>query len=234
MELAKQLGSEQPFYGLQSPPADEAAGTAMSIEEMARLYCQEVLRVQSEGPYLVGGWSMGGWIAFEIARQLKLSGRKVALLALFDTYPRAKVGVSGNGNQENKLSMLASFALDLARSIDKDWTAQAEEFLLLESRQQWALLLETLVKDGLLPHDGAEAALEGLLNVFSRNFTAQDNYVPSLQEQSTLLFRAAENHGAPSDVVEEWTALTGGSLDVHEIPGNHYTLLRSAPCFIGR
>jgi amino acid adenylation domain-containing protein len=227
MELAKQLGSGQPFYGLQSPPADEAVGTTMSIEEMAGLYCQEVLRVQTEGPYLLGGWSMGGWIAFEMARQLKLSGRNVALLALFDTYPLTKAGMNGNGNQEHKLSMLASFSLDLARSLGKDWTGRAEEFLLLEPRQQWALLLEMMVNDGFLPHEGSEAMLEGLLNVFTRNFTARNKYSPSLQEQSTLLFRAAENHGAPGYVVEEWATLTGGSLEVHDIPGNHYTLLRA-------
>ena len=227
MELARQLGSEQPFYGLQSPPVDEATGATMSIEEMARLYCQEVLRVQSKGPYLLGGWSMGGWIAFEMARQLKLSGRKVALLALFDTYPPSKVGVSINGNQEYKLSVLPSFALDLAHSLGKDWTVQAEEFMLLEPRQQWASLLEMLVNDGFLPQEGAEAALQGLLNVFTRNFTACDTYSPSPHEQPTLLFYAVENHGAPSYAVEEWTALTGGSLEAHEVPGNHYTLLRA-------
>ena len=59
MELAKQLGSEQPFYGLQSPPVDEAVGTTMSIEEMARLYCQEVLRVQRRRP-LFAGWLVHG------------------------------------------------------------------------------------------------------------------------------------------------------------------------------
>jgi thioesterase domain-containing protein/acyl carrier protein len=226
MELAKQLGPDQPFYGLQSPPADEAAGTTMSIEEMARLYCQEVLRVQSEGPYLLGGWSMGGWIAFEMARRLKLSGKDVALLALFDTYPLAKAGVSGNGNGEHELSALARFSLDFARSLDKDWTSRAEEFLLLDPRQQWALLLETLVNDGFSPQEGSEAALEGLLNVFTRNFTAGGKYSPSPQEQDTLLFRAAETHGAPGYVVEEWAALTGKSPEVHEIPGNHYTFLK--------
>ena len=229
MELARQLGPEQPFYGLQSPPADEVVGTTMTIEEMARLYCQEVARVQSEGPYLLGGWSMGGWIAFEMARQLKLAGREVALLALFDTYPLGKAGGSGNGNgnPEKKLSVLASFALDLARSLSKDWAGQAEDFLLLEPREQWASLLEMLVDDGFLPQEGAEPVLEGLLSVFTRNFTAKDTYAPFPQEQSTVLFQAAENHGAPGYVVEEWRALTGGALEVHEIPGNHYTLLRS-------
>lgn len=226
-ELTRQLGPEQPFYGLQSPSVDEAVGTTITIEEMARLYCQEVLRVQSEGPYLLGGWSMGGWIAFEMARQLKLSGREVALLALFDTYPLGKVGVSVNGNQEHKLTVLASFALDLARSLGKDWAGRAEEFLQLEPGQQWASLLEMLIQDGFLPQEGSETVLEGLLNIFTRNFTAKDKYSPSPQEQSTVLFQAGENHGAAGYVVEEWRALTGGSLDVHEIAGNHYTLLRT-------
>ena len=227
MELAKQLGSEQPFYGLQSPPVDEAVGTTMSIEEMARLYCQEVLRVQGEGPYLLGGWSMGGCIAFEMARQLKLSGKNVELLALFDTYPLTKVGVSVNGDQEHKLSTLARFALDLAHSLGKDWAVEAKEFLLLEPQQQWASLLEMMVRDGFLPHEGAEAVLEGMLSVFTRNFAALDSFVAAPQEQPALLFQAAENHGEPGYLVEEWRGLTKGSLEAHEIPGNHYTLLRS-------
>ena len=170
---------------------------------------------------------MGGCIAFEMARQLKLSGKNVELLALFDTYPLTKVGVSVNGDQEHKLSTLARFALDFARSLGKDWTGRAEEFLLLEPRQQWALLLEMLLNDGLLPQEGAEAVLEGMLNIFTRNFTAGDKYLPSPQEQPTVLFQAAEKHGAPRYVVEEWAALTGGSLEVHKIPGDHYTLLRT-------
>lgn len=225
-ELAKHLGSNQPFYGLQSPPVSESAGTTMSIEEMAQMYCKEILRVQSEGPYLLGGWSMGGWIAFEMARQLKLSGKAVGLLALFDTYPPANPDARANVHEEDKLSMFASFAFDLSRSLGKDWTAQAEEFLRSEPRQQRKLLLETMIKDGLLPTDGAEAALESLLNVFARNSFARDNYSVSAQRQSTILFQAADNDAEPGYNPEEWAALTGGSLEVHTIPGDHYTLLR--------
>ena len=218
MELAKHLGAGQPFYGLQAPLAGEPEGIAMSIEEMARLYCHEILRVQNEGPYFLGGWSMGGWIAFEMARQLKVSGRTVALLALFDTYPPGK---------EHKLSVLASFALDVSQSLGKDWTRLAEEFLRSEPRQQWALLLDMLVNDGLLPQDGAEAALKELLNVFTRNSVARDNYSPSPQRQSTIIFQAADSNAAPGHDPEDWTALTGESLELHKIPGNHYTLLRA-------
>ncbi len=227
MDLAKQLGSEQPFYGLQSPPASESVEIPISIEEMARLYCQEILRVQSEGPHLLGGWSMGGSIAFEMARQLKLSGKSVALLALFDTHPPAKVGVSADGDKEHKISMLVRFAADLSQSLGKDWTGLAEGFLRSEPQQQWALLLETLVNDGLLPQDGVDAAFKELLNVFTRNSVARDNYSPSSQEQSTILFQAAENNAPQGYDPGEWAALTGGSLEVHEIPGDHYSLLRA-------
>jgi thioesterase domain-containing protein/acyl carrier protein len=228
MELARLLGPEQPFYGLQSPPENEVIGTTMTVEEMARLYCQGVLQVQSEGPYLLGGWSMGGWVAFEMARQLKLSGREVALVALFDTYPLRKIGGSTNGNREHKLSVLASFALDLARSLGKEWAVKAQEFMQLNPQQQWASLLEMVVHDGFLPRDGAEAVLEGLLRMFTRNFTALDSYAAVPQhEQPTLLFQAAESYGTPGYLVEQWRGLAQQSLEAHEIPGTHYTLLRT-------
>jgi amino acid adenylation domain-containing protein len=226
LELAKNLGPERPFYGLQSPPANES-GIAMSIEEMARLYCQEILHVQSEGPYLLGGWSMGGWIAFEMARQLKLSGKTVSLLALFDSYPPAGAGVGANGNEERRFSMLARFAADLSQSLGKDLTGLEERFLRSEPQQQWALLLETLVNDGFLPQDGAEILLKELLNIFTRNSAAIDNYLPVPQEQSTVLFQAADNHAAPGYDPQQWAALTGASLEIHKVPGDHYTLLRA-------
>jgi amino acid adenylation domain-containing protein len=227
MELSRQLGTEQPFYGLQSPPEDEIAGNTITIEEMAGLYCREILQVQNEGPYLLGGWSMGGLVAFEMTRQLKLSGREVALLALFDTYPLRKADGSANGNPEQQIPVLANFALDLARSLGKDWAVKAKEFLLLEPQQQWASLLEMLAHDGFLPREGAETVLEGLLSMFTRNFTARNSYVAAPQEQPTLLFHVAESHGEPGQLVEEWRGLTQESLEAHEIRGNHYTLLRA-------
>src|SRR5436309_7819789 len=52
---------------------------------MAALYINEICRVQPEGPYFLGGYCLGGTIAYEIAQQLTSRGAVVALLALFDT-----------------------------------------------------------------------------------------------------------------------------------------------------
>jgi thioesterase domain-containing protein len=58
---------------------------AASIEEMADRYLESVRRVRPVGPYLLGGWSFGGVLAFEMARRLTAQGHTVPLLALIDS-----------------------------------------------------------------------------------------------------------------------------------------------------
>jgi thioesterase domain-containing protein len=54
---------------------------------MASHYLDAIRTIQPEGPYMLGGLSFGGTVAFEMARQLKATGEEVALLALLDTFP---------------------------------------------------------------------------------------------------------------------------------------------------
>lgn len=84
-DLSKHLGPDQPFYGLQAQGLDGQRPCLKTIEEMATLYVQEVRRFQPHGPYYLGGYCMGGTVAYEMAQQLRAQGDDVALLALFDT-----------------------------------------------------------------------------------------------------------------------------------------------------
>jgi len=84
-DLSRHLGSDQPFYGLQSQGLDGSRPPLTKIEEMAALYLKEIRRVQPHGPYFLGGYCGGGTIAFEVAQQLRADREPVALLALFDT-----------------------------------------------------------------------------------------------------------------------------------------------------
>lgn len=83
-ELSKQLGSDQPFFGLQARGLDGSQTPIEKIEDMADLYRTEISKVQPHGPYFLGGYCMGGAVAYEMARQLRVAGEEVALLALFD------------------------------------------------------------------------------------------------------------------------------------------------------
>jgi len=84
-ELSENLGSDQPFYGLQSQGLDGAYPPLTRIEDMAALYVKAIRRRQPHGPYLIGGYCGGGLIAFEVAQQLQSEGEETALLALLDT-----------------------------------------------------------------------------------------------------------------------------------------------------
>ncbi|HEY6147837.1 MAG TPA: AMP-binding protein, partial [Thermoanaerobaculia bacterium] len=84
--LARTLGPDQPFYGLQSQGLDGARAPYETVEEMAAHYVREVRGAQPEGPYYLGGYSFGGKVAFEMARQLAQQGQKTAFLGFFDTF----------------------------------------------------------------------------------------------------------------------------------------------------
>jgi amino acid adenylation domain-containing protein len=80
--LARHLGSDQPFYGLQ-----DGIGNPTQIEALATCYLDEIRPIQSVGPYLLGGICSGGVVAFEMAQQLLARGQQVPLLALVEPVP---------------------------------------------------------------------------------------------------------------------------------------------------
>jgi len=85
-ELGRAMKPDYPFYGLQSQGLDGKQPLLTSIEDMAAHYLVEMRTVQPKGPYHLGGFSMGGLVAYEIARRLRAGGEEVGLLVLFDTY----------------------------------------------------------------------------------------------------------------------------------------------------
>ena len=81
--LARALGKEQPFY-LVDPYKYEykSADTPTSLEEVAAAHLQSIRAVQPEGPYLLGGFCIGAYLAYEVARQLQAQGQQIELLLL--------------------------------------------------------------------------------------------------------------------------------------------------------
>lgn len=96
-ELAQNLGKNQPFYGLQ-PIGLDGKTPLTRIEDMAAHYIEALRSVQPKGPYFLGGWSFGGWVAFEMAQQLQKSGEEVALLAVLDTLAPIPGNIPSLGN----------------------------------------------------------------------------------------------------------------------------------------
>ena len=84
-QLARLLGPDQPFYGLQARGLDGKEAPFISVPEMARHFVNEIQQLRPQGPYVIAGACTGGLIAYEIAQQLKAQGKGVTLL-LMDTW----------------------------------------------------------------------------------------------------------------------------------------------------
>ncbi|RKH57012.1 AMP-binding protein [Corallococcus llansteffanensis] len=108
--LARQLGPERPVYAFQAPQLDRGGVESMTVEGLATEYLQALREAQPRGPYLLGGWSFGGLVAFEMACRLQAEGEQVARLVLFDTLAPGRVEPPW---KHRVLSKLARHALPL-------------------------------------------------------------------------------------------------------------------------
>lgn len=125
-ELSEHLGSDLPFYGLQAQGLDGGCAPLARIEDMAAAYVKEIQRAQPSGPYFIGGYCMGGTVAYEVAQQLQAKGQEIAFLGLFDTMNWKKVLVpSSMGKAYHGLQRLAFHA---ANFLNLDFQGQSEFF----------------------------------------------------------------------------------------------------------
>jgi len=84
--VARQLGSDQPFYALERPDLNGPPLKDDSVEALAALAVADIRTVQPHGPYHLAGHCFGGMVMLAVAQQLQTEGETVALLALVDAY----------------------------------------------------------------------------------------------------------------------------------------------------
>lgn len=82
--IAKYMHADQPLFGLQESGWEPGESMPESVVAMAADYVRELRTVQTEGPYIIGGFCFGGVVAYEMAQQLRQAGHEVALLLLID------------------------------------------------------------------------------------------------------------------------------------------------------
>jgi amino acid adenylation domain-containing protein len=220
--LARHLGQQQPFYALQARGLMDAQEPHTRVEDMAADYVQAIRAAQENGPYILGGWSMGGLIAFEMARQLQRQGQKVSLVALFDSMtPYAAKPISDNEHAMH----VANFAFQLG--LPREELANvSEQFLSFDDEAQLKYLFEQAKRRGILPVGFDSTQFQQLFKVYRRNNEAVQAYRPGTCSAPLVLFRAAEKlDDEPTDPALGWSHLAKGSLEVEEVAGNHFTML---------
>jgi amino acid adenylation domain-containing protein len=227
-DLARHLGEDQPFYGLQSQGLDDQRPPHTRVEDMAAHYIKEMRERQPEGPYFIGGRSLGGMVAFEMARQLKAQGQAIGLLALLDTYPSGYAKLFRNektlraalrrGLKRTKAHLVNLQGLSVDEGIS--YLVKKARFAPRKMKSQvWRRIYQSYENFG--------RPLPRMLNDIKEiNSLAVREYVPQVYDGKVTLFWASEDLRTSIDLVEGWRVLAGCGIEVHEIPGSHLDIVK--------
>jgi thioesterase domain-containing protein len=213
--LARHLDAGQPFYAVRAPELDGEREPLGRIEGMAACYVEAIQEIQPEGPYLLGGWSLGGVIAFEMARQFHEQGERVALVALLDTEPPS----SARSNQPDDAALLAEIASDLNVPVSR----KILERLAPSER------LDYVVRQATEQHGETEVIRQTVDRYFitcKAQERALASYHPPVYPGTVTLFRCkTRNSTSLNERANGWDGLVEGGVQIHAVPGSHQTMI---------
>lgn len=227
MDLARHMGADQPVYGLQAQGLDGKQQPHRTVEEMAAHYVEEILKIQPEGPYHMGGSSAGGIVAFEMAQQLVAREKRVGVLALFDTWGPDYWYLPGVTPLQLRItSMLERIDLHYGNFLASQGTREKVRYLKakwtrLRNRltHHWRRTIRTLPN---LPTRIANPPSRALRKVADSALRATEHYVPRPYPGRITLFRASKQ---PAGIVPDpqlgWGRVALGGVEVYEVPGHH-------------
>ena len=234
-EVAPLVDPARPFFALQAPGVDGERDPFEDLCQLARGYVEEVRRAQPRGPYLLGGWSLGGTIAFQMAHELRRLGEEVAAVVLFDTQrvealfaapiPRAEM-IEISFRQAG----LATTYLASQRGIELDVAAITARFLRERPRStpsRLALMMDILVEHGVFPDQSAP-----MFRVFRANLLALGDYAMPAEpyDRKLTLFRCANDVLGPSFAQLAptycWSEVTSQPVEVVPLPSHHFAVFR--------
>jgi amino acid adenylation domain-containing protein len=214
-KIARVLGPERPFYGLQ-PSSVIGEGTLnFTVEELAAKYIGELKKIQPAGPYHLGGYCFAGLVAFEMAQQLRAQGEDIALLALIDSFvPGEQSDFPIRPIRRTPFWRLDTYLGEFLWRSPKQRVAYIKylmRFLVAPSiKLRWA----RAKGDGAGPIDNRWPDLE------SANGRAYSAYIPKPYAGRIVLFWGAD-HSIRSfhDRRLGWSEFAEGGLEVFVIPG---------------
>ncbi len=209
--LATELAERYRVLGLQSPHLVGQHRAAGSLAELASSYLADLRALQPAGPYRLGGWSMGGLLAYELAKLLEQQGETVELLVLLDA-PFAMAYDDGDAEE-----LARYFVADALRTTGRPEVTPIEA----EGVEQQLDRLASLLEGGTGEAVRSEVARR--FEAFALHRRLMSGYQPDGQLRAhAVVVGASRSANVPAQ--ERWPALLPNS-ERHLVDADHYSLL---------
>jgi len=207
--LSRYLSPDRPLLAIESPALRSGEEIRVeSVESIAKGYLALIRGRQKRGPYFLGGYSFGGLVAYEMARQLVGAGETVALLALFDTPNPAEPGRPYTFSER----LVRAWNRHPEKGIFGRLVSIGIRLLLGRASSTWVNRAPAKPRDARIARL-CEAHLESL-----------EAYRPGPYPGSLTLFKAS----IPDEILKlpddyGWGSIVG-SIEVIDVPGRHLDL----------
>jgi amino acid adenylation domain-containing protein len=220
-ELARNLDYQGAVFGLQ---VDDTL--AAKIESMAERYIGVIKELQPNGSYLLGGWSMGGVVAYEMARQLRKANDGIDLLLMIDSFcPNSVPEFAAPMSAAEEIGLLRTLAAELGITDQGLSSVERDALGEMSLEELMALFIRLGREQHLLP---AEFDLRKRYATVLKNSRAVHAYRALPSEVEIQLIRAQQNRNP------DWTLGWGSvakKVTVRELRGDHYSLVRQPDVF---
>ncbi|WP_417282112.1 amino acid adenylation domain-containing protein [Antrihabitans spumae] len=241
VELAKHLDADRPVYALQAAGSEPGSQPLTAMPDIAASYIAAMRRVQPHGRYHVAGWSFGGYVALEIARQLPAD--EISQVVLLDTIslddgPRPAI---------DERDLIAWFFAELlwysqgAAAVESELDPSLGKADSAESPGSADGLFDSIltrsIDSGIVPEYSSPQLIKRLYAIFHANYQATLHYRLEPLECDIVLLRARDE--LPPDVgrahrrvgsmfaspTNGWDRWAARGLEIVEIPGDHLTMM---------
>ncbi|MCE9567893.1 MAG: amino acid adenylation domain-containing protein [Planctomycetes bacterium] len=223
-QFARLLGSDQPTYGLKAVGVDGSEHPLESMKEIASRYLKEILHSRPNGPFIIGGYSIGAIIAFELALQLRAAGMEVPRVIVFDMlapgYPRKPA------LPRRTWSHLVRFVMSRGKI-----AYLKDRYRRLRGRVLGLLNLHRLDAPGVPGMDVVPQ--ENLKRVWGALTKAHEHYWPSgMYDGRVVLFASNTPEDWPGCVFDDdakgWSRWTTGGVEIHTVHAGHLEMFHES------
>ncbi|MBI9031405.1 amino acid adenylation domain-containing protein [bacterium] len=218
VNLIHALDNKIPVYGIQSQGLSSEECQTCFLE-MVKKYTDEILKIQQQGPFHIGGWCYGGILAFEIGVELKKRGHQDIQLYLIETWGRPNTKFRKISYQLRRLFNAVILGPKFWRSYLNTKLSNFSNIHKVLEEDFIENITETL-------GGKSQAEIDKLKNIYRYNIDALNKHTMSNFPDEINLFLAEEPlEGLIPDPKYGWSGMVS-KINYYSVKGSHTTVLK--------